>query len=218
MLLAINTATQHNALALIDGQAVIAEETWPAAQNQAEILQPKIKELLQKNNFSWENSTHFIVVKGPGAFTSLRVGVVAANTLAFALSKPILGLSTFELYRLRFASLQPKHPDAWLFLTAGKDKAYFTNLQKAEEKIYTLAEIAAFMKQHNVQQIFGDITPAQEDCLHAVSKDKLVIIPETKLCSFGQALLKLDWAQLKWEKQIEPYYVQPANITMPCST
>lgn len=196
--LAINTATQQNALALLSENQVIAEETWPAAQNQAEVLQPKIKELLQKNNFDWENLTHFIVVKGPGAFTSLRVGVVAANTLAFALNKPIFGLSTFELYQLCSGHLSA---DAWLALTAGRDKAYFTNLQKIAEKIYSHTEIADMIKQDNIKEVVGDTAYA-----------------ETKLCSFGQALLKLDWAQLKWQKQIEPYYVQPANITMPCST
>lgn len=193
--LAINTATRHNALALLTQERVIAEETWLAAQNQAEILQPKIKELLQKNNFSWTDLTHVIVVKGPGAFTSLRVGVVAANAVAFALNKPIFAISTFELYQLCSPA------DAWLCLAAGKDKAYFTNLKSIEEKLYQHAEIEQLISQNNIQALVGDGPFAK-----------------TEVCSLGQALLKLDWAQLQWQKQVEPHYVQPANITMPCST
>lgn len=63
---------------------------------QAENLLPLIKESL--NNWQKEISdiSGIAVVTGPGGFTALRIGVVTANVLAYALDIPVIGLTLNE--------------------------------------------------------------------------------------------------------------------------
>lgn len=59
----------------------------------AEYLLPTIAELLKKNLVKVHDLTGIIVSTGPGGFTSIRVGVVTANALGYALGIPIAGLT-----------------------------------------------------------------------------------------------------------------------------
>lgn len=217
--LAINTATTTNNIALLSESEVLAEQTWLAEQNQAEVLQPKIKGLLKDNGYSWEDLTDILVIKGPGAFTSLRVGVVAANTIAFSIKKNIAGISTFDVFKARLNSPNggEKLNKLHLFLCAGKEKAYFLPNNQSMGEIFTLPQIATKIKEENITTIYGDFTSHQQSYLQETC-DALQIIPETELLSFGEALIKVAPDCLELSQQIEPYYIQPANITMPCST
>ncbi len=58
----------------------------------AELLLPTITKLLKKNLIAVNDLSGIIVSVGPGGFTSLRIGVVTANALGFALDIPIAGL------------------------------------------------------------------------------------------------------------------------------
>jgi len=56
-----------------------------------------INELLKKAKIKPTALKAIAVVCGPGSFSSLRVGLVVANTLAWALKIPIISLKTDEL-------------------------------------------------------------------------------------------------------------------------
>lgn len=51
-----------------------------------------IHELLLEQHKDWSDLTSIEVHKGPGTFTSLRLGIAIANTLSFALKIPVNGL------------------------------------------------------------------------------------------------------------------------------
>ncbi len=63
---------------------------------QSEKLLPAMAELLKKNNIKLTQLKGIAVVSGPGGFTSLRIGVVTANTLAYALKIPVVGIKRAE--------------------------------------------------------------------------------------------------------------------------
>lgn len=63
---------------------------------QAENLLPLIKESLNSWQKEISDITGIAVVTGPGGFTALRIGVVTANVLAYALNIPVVGLSLDE--------------------------------------------------------------------------------------------------------------------------
>jgi tRNA A37 threonylcarbamoyltransferase TsaD len=69
--------------------AIIAEKKIKAVRNQAEKLVPAIDELLKKNKIKLSALTKIIVAPRGGSFTSLRIGVITANALAFALKIPV---------------------------------------------------------------------------------------------------------------------------------
>lgn len=87
MILFINTASYDEiVIALIskDGKKIKTKKL-KAARQQAEKLLPAIDKLLESQNKKLKDLTRIQVVVTGGSFTSLRIGVVTANALAYAL-------------------------------------------------------------------------------------------------------------------------------------
>lgn len=95
MILYIDTVLNDKILlALLKEKAgsfkIISVKEIKAPRLQSEKLLPSIDALLNKNNFSAKNIKKIIVNNHGGSFTSLRIGVITANALAFALKIPVL--------------------------------------------------------------------------------------------------------------------------------
>ncbi|MFA6098636.1 MAG: tRNA (adenosine(37)-N6)-threonylcarbamoyltransferase complex dimerization subunit type 1 TsaB [Patescibacteria group bacterium] len=63
---------------------------------QSEKILPSIDSFLRGKGVLCSSLKGIVVVTGPGNFTSVRVGVVTANTFSFALNVPIVGISRSE--------------------------------------------------------------------------------------------------------------------------
>ncbi|MEI6835893.1 MAG: tRNA (adenosine(37)-N6)-threonylcarbamoyltransferase complex dimerization subunit type 1 TsaB [Candidatus Falkowbacteria bacterium] len=91
MILFINTASYDEVIiSLLSGEGKkIKNKKFKAPRKQAEKLLPAIAKLLLDANKSLADLTKIQVVVSGGSFTSLRIGVVTANALAYALNIPI---------------------------------------------------------------------------------------------------------------------------------
>lgn len=90
MYLLINTAENNKiSLSLKDGDIFIDEITVDAKLTQAEKLLPLIDEILIKNKIKLLDIEKIGVVNQGEGFTSLRIGVITANALAYALGVPV---------------------------------------------------------------------------------------------------------------------------------
>ena len=67
---------------------------WEAHRMLAETISSKINELIESNDMSLGDIQGIICYRGPGSFTGLRIGLSVANTLAYSLSIPIVGVET----------------------------------------------------------------------------------------------------------------------------
>lgn len=88
MILFINTASYDEiviALLTSDGKKIKTKK-FKAARQQAEKLLPAVSQLLESQNKELKDLTRIQVVVTGGSFTSLRIGVVTANALAYALN------------------------------------------------------------------------------------------------------------------------------------
>lgn len=88
MILFINTASYDEiviALLSSDGKKIKTKKI-KAARQQAEKLLPAVSQLLESQNKELKALTRIQVVVTGGSFTSLRIGVVTANALAYALN------------------------------------------------------------------------------------------------------------------------------------
>lgn len=56
-----------------------------------------VSQILKQNKTSLKQLKGIVVFKGPGPFTALRVGIVVANTLSYALNIPVLGFRENEI-------------------------------------------------------------------------------------------------------------------------
>ena len=69
------------------------------------LLAPMIKAALDQAGINFGDIDLIAATKGPGSFTSLRVGVVTAKTIAYATDTPILGINTLEALAFGAAEL-----------------------------------------------------------------------------------------------------------------
>lgn len=107
MTLYINT-TAHDeiTLSLSDEAHVLVTKKIKAIRQQAEKLLPAIEKLLLSKKIKLSALKKIVVANYGGSFTSLRIGVITANALAYALNIPVEAESkikknkTFSKYSL----------------------------------------------------------------------------------------------------------------------
>jgi len=74
-------------------------------------LMPSIKELVKKAGCSINSIGMVAVTHGPGSFTGLRLGVVAAKTMAYALNCPVVGINTLDLIAFQWQKREASDSD-----------------------------------------------------------------------------------------------------------
>ncbi len=95
-ILAIDTSSEVLSLALLIQGKKIVETRSSGFTRHSEALAPAVEKFLKKQKIKLENIDGFAVGLGPGSFTGLRVGVSFIKTLAFALNKKAVGISSLE--------------------------------------------------------------------------------------------------------------------------
>lgn len=91
--LAIETATHACSVALQVGDDV-RERFELAPRRHAELLLPWVDELLAEAGVSRSQIDGLVITRGPGSFTSLRLGISVGLAIAFALDRPVYPVST----------------------------------------------------------------------------------------------------------------------------
>lgn len=98
-LLVIDTST-GTSVAIVDGDAVLAERTSVDTRAHAEVIGTLLTDVLAEAG----DSVHAVVAGlGPGPFTGLRVGIAAAIAFAAGRAIPIYGVPSHDVGRLSTA-------------------------------------------------------------------------------------------------------------------
>ena len=95
--LLIDTSTSNLTVSIINKQEVIYKYQETILSDMSSKLLPIIDNGLKELDLKLENIDKIFVVNGPGSFTGIRVGVTVAKTIAWALKKDIIPLSSLEL-------------------------------------------------------------------------------------------------------------------------
>lgn len=103
MILAIETATPHGSVALVAGEAVLAERVLPKGVQASAAFLPAIRDILEESGRGADAVTHVAVSAGPGSFTGLRVGMAAAKGLCRGWGTPIVPVPTLHALAMRFS-------------------------------------------------------------------------------------------------------------------
>ena len=94
--LALDTSAAVAVTLLADDGAILASRVVLEERRHAEQLAPMIAEVLAATGTERSELTAIVVGTGPAPFTGLRVGLVTARTLAFALGIEALGVSSLD--------------------------------------------------------------------------------------------------------------------------
>lgn len=94
--LAVDTSTDVRAGVARDGEA-LASGSVADPRAHAEELMPLVTRVLDDAGLSLADVDELVVGVGPGPFTGLRVGVVTASTLGFALGRPVRGVCSLDV-------------------------------------------------------------------------------------------------------------------------
>ncbi len=107
VLLTIQTATPAGSLSLTDGSQLLAELNLDVRMTPTEWLLSSIEELMEFAGLERSDLDGVAVVRGPGSFTGLRVGLATAKGLAISVGCPLLGVSSLQCLamQLPFSSL-----------------------------------------------------------------------------------------------------------------
>lgn len=95
--LALDTSGRGGLLALARAGDLLAVARHDESQGHAESLSGLIDGLLEEAGHSMQQIEQLAVVRGPGSFTGLRIGIMTAKALAFARSLPIRSAATLPL-------------------------------------------------------------------------------------------------------------------------
>ena len=89
-ILVLKTDGPTTYLATYDDLSLISELHWESGRELARDILKNIRELLQSSQLNPEELEGILCFSGPGSFTSLRIGITVANTLAYAQNVPIV--------------------------------------------------------------------------------------------------------------------------------
>jgi tRNA threonylcarbamoyl adenosine modification protein YeaZ len=135
MLLAFDTATPQVTVALYDGTDVVAELISDRPMKHGEQLAPLIDGVLARASSGRLDITAVAVGAGPGPFTGLRVGLVTARTLAYALDIPVHAVCTLDVLAVEAVEIGAVSGQFAVATDARRKEVYLATYGEAGERL-----------------------------------------------------------------------------------
>ena len=218
--LAINTASSETAIALLEDDKILDEKSWRSENNEAEKLMPAIAKFFKKKKI--EEISRVIVVKGPGSFTGLRVGVTVANTIAYLDKCELFGIDTCEYLWAAVDDKSLKEKGLALIIFAGSKGVYISRPEAKNSQgggsakdadLVNLPDLKKYLEDHKIAKLFGDVSKEQRKILEEFDSTEFI---ETKI-SFGEIIQKIiagiHEGKFLPAQIVEPIYVKKPAIT-----
>ena len=218
-MLAIDTSARVAGVALLEGEQVLAEQSWRTTSNHTVQLLPIVQQVLQVAQRPVRDLQAVAVAVGPGAFSGLRVGIATAKTLAWALSIPCLGIGSLDA----LASAVAEAPRVLAVLDAGRGEWYWAGYgpERDGRRSPSLPQLgvpeAVLASVTRSVVLVGETTPEQRALIDA-RFSRLVAYGDPRLPALRPAALGLlAQARLAAGGSDEPAELQPVYIRRPAA-
>lgn len=216
-LLIIETSGRVGQVGLAEGPSLRGMRRLDEMRRHARDLAPAVKELLADQGWRAAELAAVIVSRGPGSYTGLRVGIMSAQTMAYATGCAVVGVDTF-------GALAKQAPAEALRLAvvadAQQDNAYVQEFSRSAagggwQAATELAVIpfATFLDQRNPSAWL--IGPGLEKWQERLPRDARIVAkadwePRVEsLLEVGVARLRNGERDDVWK--LEPLYARPSS-------
>ncbi|MQL52609.1 tRNA (adenosine(37)-N6)-threonylcarbamoyltransferase complex dimerization subunit type 1 TsaB [Desulfofundulus thermobenzoicus] len=219
--LGIEAATPVAAVAVVDGEKLLAERMVHNQRTHSVNLLPMIKAVLEDAEVKYNVLSGIAVSAGPGSFTGLRIGMATAKTLAQVWGLPVVGVSTLE------ALAHPLTGQKGLIcpiLNARKNEVYAAIYRTTDGRLELLdgpmavepGELARNLKQRKTPvTILGDGVPVYGRFFQAELGTQLFLAPGSARWPRGAAVAELGYRRLRDGGGVDPLALLPQYIRPP---
>lgn len=215
-ILGLETTTENVSVGLVNDQGPAWEVNRFCHYTLVRELMGMINELCQQAQTGISGVDHLAVSIGPGSFTGLRIGLAAAQGIAFSLHKPLIPVPTLD--SLASQVLDPILPIAVL-QKARKGEAYFALFQKkygvlkkvVPEKVVLIDSISGELKSPTI--LIGNAISIYQETLVRQLQAKAIIPPVETVRLSGKVIAQCGLANLG--KNVPPDAIEPLYIKEP---
>lgn len=212
--LAVNTATTTFSVALTRGDDLVHVYETADALAQGNALFLHVQAALDKGGIDYPDLDLLAVVTGPGSFTGIRLGLAALRGLALAAAKPLIGITSFDLFAVpRADSVNLVAVESWrkeLYFAVLDEEAHPLLACTNEAPEVFAARFRAAFPQGPAVHLSGDAAPAL-----APFFPQAEVIP-VQGAHAGQVarLARARFAQGGPFPKPVPYYLREADVTI----
>ena len=96
IVLSMDSSSLVTTVALLRDEHVLGEATINFKREHSVILMEKVQELLKDCDVDIKEVDGFVVSKGPGSFTGLRIGMATVKGLSMGVNKPYVSISSLD--------------------------------------------------------------------------------------------------------------------------
>jgi len=217
--LTIDTTTKVTAVSLAEDGCLIAESFLHTSKTHSERLIPMLDQLLKAAYWTLQELEMIGVVRGPGSFTGIRIGIATAQGLAQVLKIPLLAVLSLDA--LAWAGLG-RVEDIVPILDARKNEWYTARYRwaKGEEEVQCLTLPQAIPTDLWLEQLkgldrpicfVGDATAKYKARIETVLGEKAVILPDYVSLPRGAYAARAVWQ--RWQETgvgelVVPLYIR----------
>lgn len=171
LILSVDSSSSTATCALVKDDEILGEINLNNKKQHSVILMDLIDKILKEYDIDINSLDGFVISRGPGSFTGLRIGMATLKGLAFASNKPLTSISTLDALAYNVISF---NGIICSIMDALRDNVY-TCLYKNEnnsliplikEDCLSIDELTNILKEKNLPVIFvGDGAIKHKDYL-----------------------------------------------------
>lgn len=94
--LSLDSSTQCATCAILEDDKLLGEISFNYKKQHSVVLMPMVQNLLKNSGCDIDDIDGFVVSKGPGSFTGLRIGMAVVKGLSQGSNKPFVSVSTLD--------------------------------------------------------------------------------------------------------------------------
>lgn len=210
--LAFDTSTDTLTAGLYEEGKVLAEENSSGFARHSDLLMPLLKKIFKAAGLKPMDVDLIAVGLGPGSFTGLRVGLVAAKMLGFTCGKKIVGIPSFQI----LAASQAAEGNVTVLSDAKRNKIYAWTGVGRKTELTVLKKILPKIPRGSAVLTDMLLDPSSRELLE--KRNCLVLSEPKPISAFYAARLATALAKKRKftaPKDLKPLYLYPkdCNVT-----